>query len=377
MKCTWIAMVVVTVLRTAGASGPVANTLADALGRSGANRAQLQQTLDQLDERQRHAGVFLIEHMPDRDLTTLSAEFLLEHIRLAFRARSATPWGRTIPDELFLNYVLPYANVNERRDAWRRDMFDRFMPVVADVPSASHAALKLNKAVFEMTGVRYHPTKRPKPDQSPSETLEAGYASCTGLSILLIDACRAVGIPARFVGTPSWTSETGNTHPGNHSWVEVWDGAWYFLGASEVSALDRTWFFANASKPEMNGPGHRIFAASFRKTPTPFPLVWDRSIQYVKAVDVTPFYTARRTVRFAIDDIGQQADGSVHLTIRSRSSSGTSEIVAAGTWAPDWSIPLGAGQEYEAVILAGGTASSPVAFRVAQSRAGLIKLRRP
>ena len=44
-------------------------------------------------------------------------------------------------------------------------------------------------------------------------------ASCTGLSVLLVDALRAAGIPARFAGTPAWHDDRGN-----HSWVEVWIG---------------------------------------------------------------------------------------------------------------------------------------------------------
>src|SRR6478752_4758171 len=42
-------------------------------------------------------------------------------------------------------------------------------------------------------------TERRAANQSPSESRESGKASCTGLSILLSDACRSVGIPARLV----------------------------------------------------------------------------------------------------------------------------------------------------------------------------------
>lgn len=35
---------------------------------------------------------------------------------------------------------------------------------------------------------------------SPSQVIAAGYASCTGLAIFLVNACRAVGIPARVAG---------------------------------------------------------------------------------------------------------------------------------------------------------------------------------
>ena len=41
-------------------------------------------------------------------------------------------------------------------------------------------------------------------------------ATCTGLSIMLVEACRAVGIPARVAGIASWPGRGGN-----HTWVEV------------------------------------------------------------------------------------------------------------------------------------------------------------
>jgi transglutaminase-like putative cysteine protease len=46
-----------------------------------------------------------------------------------------------------------------------------------------------------------------------------------------VDACRSVGIPARVAGTPMWTNMRGN-----HTWVEVWDRDWHFIGAAEPDA---------------------------------------------------------------------------------------------------------------------------------------------
>ena len=80
-----------------------------------------------------------------------------------------------------------------------------------------------------------------------------------GLSILLIDACRAVGIPARMVGTPRWTDNSGN-----HSWVEVWDREWSFVGACEPSKLNEGWFIGQAAKADESKPQNRIYATSFK-----------------------------------------------------------------------------------------------------------------
>merc|ERR1712110_657166 len=67
-----------------------------------------------------------------------------------------------------------------------------------------------------------------------TETLRLGYASCTGMSILVANALRSVGIPARIVGTALWNRPEG----GNHNWVEFWtgeqDGGWHYMDAAPV-----------------------------------------------------------------------------------------------------------------------------------------------
>ncbi|MBN1511905.1 MAG: transglutaminase domain-containing protein [Phycisphaerae bacterium] len=269
------------------------------LAGAGPNQDQLIAAIRKAPEADRAAVCFLIANLPPPDATQLSAEYLLENTRLALEARNRVPWGRDIPEPIFLNYVLPYANINERRDNWRRDFFERFSPLVRDCRTPSEAALKLNNAIFGLLGVQYHASLRPKPDQSPYESMKAGYASCTGLSILLVDACRAVGVPARFVGTPQWTGRTGN-----HSWVEIWDGQWHYVGAAEPdpAGLDHAWFTAQATKSDASQPMHRIYAASFRKTDTSFPLVWDLNLTWVCALDVTKQYTHRAELALCVLD---------------------------------------------------------------------------
>ena len=203
-----------------------ATALEEALAKAGANRGELLGALKRCTGEQREAMAFLIANMPDPDLGQIKADYLVQNVALAFKARAASAWGRALPQAIFLNDVLPYASINERRDDWRKDFYERFAPLVRDCKTPGEAAVKLNASIFKMVGVQYHATKRPKPDQSPYESIAAHYASCTGLSVLLVDACRAVGVPARIAGTPSWT-----TMHGNHTWVEIWnDGKWNFTG---------------------------------------------------------------------------------------------------------------------------------------------------
>jgi transglutaminase-like putative cysteine protease len=48
-------------------------------------------------------------------------------------------------------------------------------------------------------GIKFVPDQTPE-IMSPGQVLAARHASCTGLSIFLVLACRAVGIPARVAG---------------------------------------------------------------------------------------------------------------------------------------------------------------------------------
>ena len=174
--------------------------------------------------------------------------------------------GKDIPQEIFLNDVLPYATLNEHRDQWREDFHQRFIKIARDSKTIDQAVEVLNKYVFSTLQVSYSADKRPKPDQSPYESIQAHYASCTGLSILLTDALRSVGIPARIAAIAMWPDESGN-----HTWVEVWDGQWRYVGAAESTSLDNAWFTKKASQADAQ---HPIYASSFKKTSQSFPMRW-------------------------------------------------------------------------------------------------------
>ena len=202
------------------------------------------------------AARFLVEHMPPPDKVTLRAAFLTENLDLAMKARAEFPWSKDVPEEIFLNDVLPYAVFDEPRDPWRADFMAKAAPLVKDAKTASEAAQILNRDFFKLINTHYH-TERKRTNQSPKESIEQGRATCTGLSIILVDACRAVGIPARAVGTPMWWNKSGN-----HTWVEIWDEGWHFMGADEYDAkgLNHGWFTDHAS-------GHTPTIRCTRSTP--------------------------------------------------------------------------------------------------------------
>lgn len=255
-----------------------------ALAKSDTNRAELLRALKKAPAAQKEAVVFLISYMPERDLTSLSAEFILENTQVAFDARERFAWCKNLPDSIFYNEVLPYVSLNERRDNWRKDFFDKFAPLVDSCQSMEEAIYKVNQNIREIVKVEYN-TKRRRADQSPYESMEQNMASCTGLSILLTDAFRSVGIPSRIAGTPLWTNMRGN-----HNWCEVWmDGQWYFT-EYYPDHLNKSWFLTDAGKADPSKPIHWIYASSFKPTGLSFPCVWDDSIKYVPAENVTDRY---------------------------------------------------------------------------------------
>ena len=266
-----------------------AESVESALKQAGTNRPALVAALEKAPAGQREGIQFLVANMPERDLQSLSAEYLLENLALAYQAMAEAPWAKSISSDLFLNDVLPYASVTEQRDNWRARLRELCVPLVKDCKTPGEAAHVINQKLFKQLKVHYS-TKRRAPDQGPFETMEATVATCTGLSILLVDACRAVGVPARVVGTPLWVNKSGN-----HTWVEIWDGDWHFAGAAEAdpNGLDRGWFVSNASQALKNVPEHAIYASSFKKTGLSFPVSWARGADYVSAVNVTDRYAVR------------------------------------------------------------------------------------
>ena len=123
--------------------------------------------------------------------------------------------------------------------------------------------------------VVFDANKRLKNDQSPYQTFEQECASCTGLSIMLANACRASGIPARLAGIPLWLDNDGN-----HTWVEVWDdGAWHWVEAYAPAPYGQAWWVEKVggiARDDLADPRNRIWAARWRKGSQDevFPLPW-------------------------------------------------------------------------------------------------------
>lgn len=278
--------------------------ISKALVKARENRTELEKALTSAPLEQRKGMEFLVANMPDSDLLNIKAAYLLNNTELAYQARKIVPWGKSIPEDVFFNNVLPYANIDETRDEWRKEFFDLCLPLIKNAKTPTEAALTLNREIFPKLKVRYS-TQRKAPNQSPKESMASGLASCTGLSIMLSDACRSVCVPTRIVGTPLWANKRGN-----HTWVEIWDKDWHFTGACEPdpNGLDRGWFVGDAAQAKKDSFEHAIYASSFKRTDIHFPLVWAKRNTNVPAENVTDRYAKKKdtdSVRLMIQVVNQ------------------------------------------------------------------------
>ncbi len=177
---------------------------------------------------------FLFAYSPLNDLADYTGDFFLANTDVALKACKETSWGNTIPEDIFLHYVLPFRVNNENLDSFRISYYDEIKKRVNGL-DAEAAALEINHWCHEK--VTYMPADIRT--SGPISTILSARGRCGEESTFTVAALRTAGIPARQVYTPRWAHSDDN-----HAWVEVWiNGKWFFMGACEPEpVLDRGWF---------------------------------------------------------------------------------------------------------------------------------------
>lgn len=312
--------------------------LVQPLMHAGMNRYELSAAIHNVSKEHRKAMIFLIANMPKNDLKTLKKEFLVENVELAYKTREEVPWGKDIPDEIFLNYVVPYTVSTEKCENWRPALYKLFIDKAKKCNNVEEAVLKLDMEVRNTLDVHYKPGPR-KMDQSPFESMDRHPASCAGLTILFVSVCRAVGIPARAASTRWVTVKSW------HNWTEVWDHQWRFISQGDDTVIDTPWVAKYAMYAIPHNREHGIYTASFQKTNTKLPVLWNPKINSISAVETTCFYTNRRTIK--IDLAKRQADKQKKLRI---TISLDGNIVAMRNIVKSAEFILAAGKDYEITV---------------------------
>lgn len=188
----------------------------------------------ELTEEERVALTYLYAYMPLNDMADYDGTLFLDHVRQTLAIRRRVAWGASVPDSLFIHFVLPYRVNNENIENVRELFFDTLNPRVQGM-SMVDAVLEINHWCHEKANYTGNDIRT----VSPLTLIRTALGRCGEQSTLAVAALRSVGIPARQVYTPRWAHSDSN-----HAWVEAWvDGQWHFLGACEPEPrLDQGWF---------------------------------------------------------------------------------------------------------------------------------------
>lgn len=207
----------------------------EALKLAGENASEIEKFLSSAPESQRKGAAFLVANLPSVYLVSADCETLLEHLTYSYKTKEIFDWAKEIPEEIFFSYVLAPIVTQEPLEKWRKYLFERIYPRVKGMKTVEGVALEINRWCAQRAGFKQTQAR----DQGVFETLKRGVGRCEELMILYICAARSVGLPAREVSTPFWS-----TCDSNHAWVEVWcGGKWRYLGACEPrDSLDKGWF---------------------------------------------------------------------------------------------------------------------------------------
>lgn len=275
--------------------------------------------------------VYLIRHLPLMDIKNNDFNFnnLYDNALWAFHVRGLYPWSKKWNEQVYLDYVLPHAVLDEpRRGNWRHEFHSlierRIMINFQYTDSCSETvrnlAALINREIwskFKGDEIIYAPNLTPE-IMAPKDIIEKKRASCTGLSLLLIYAYRSVGIPCRLAGVYSWKDEQSESHPSviarrkllegrsslethllelnNHSWVEIYDGErWIFTEAHEAPdgdlGFNKTWFYPSKTNLQVpNDPIYGIYGTIYSDHRSIFPLAWNPLYRGVYCHDITNYY---------------------------------------------------------------------------------------
>jgi hypothetical protein len=171
------------------------------------------------------------------DITSINSEYLINNIDLAFQVWEK-PWAKKVPFDDFCRYILPYRAQIEKPSTLRREIMERFLPVLdsLEVTTPLEACIIINERLksiikYKQTGFPFYP--------AIDETYAAGYSQCEGMCNLGTYIMRALGIPVT-VDMTTWVKmDLG------HSWCAVLDdGKFYSFGPGEEQPIEHAKYFS-------------------------------------------------------------------------------------------------------------------------------------
>lgn len=159
------------------------------------------------------------------DIQTITADYLINNIDLAFKVWKEQPWNKNLCFEDFCELILPYRIANEKLSDWRNTYYNKYVPLLDSLYKGNDVIEACNTLVriLKKEGFYYNAQfKIPHLDALFLMENRAGY--CKETCDISLYAMRAVGIPVatdQMVYSPEYQ--------GGHSWNVVRDTTGQFI----------------------------------------------------------------------------------------------------------------------------------------------------
>ncbi|NJO70080.1 MAG: transglutaminase domain-containing protein, partial [Bacteroidetes bacterium] len=128
---------------------------------------------DNLKDDEQQAMQFVYAYMPLSDLADYSSSFFLANVKRSLEAREATAWGSTLPEDVFLHFVLPLRVNNENLDSFRLVMYPEIMERIKGM-NMKEAALEINHWCHEKVNYRGTDSRT----SAPLSTIKKSFGRC-------------------------------------------------------------------------------------------------------------------------------------------------------------------------------------------------------
>ena len=250
MRCIYIFVCVCALTFLSACIEQQDSRLESALNMAGANKGELLKVLNRYresDNQKYHAACFLIKNMPyygfyegkelqkylryfeahstnikgaqfivyslkkadgefsidmftrKKDIEVVDSAFLVEHIEWAFKVWKEQPWGENVNFDDFCEYILPYRVGDEPLSLWRKELYDKYNPLLdkfrksADSNDITKAAQILMDTLRQ--GKYRYTSLFPKGPHIGPVALKWKTGSCREFADAMIYVMRALGVP--------------------------------------------------------------------------------------------------------------------------------------------------------------------------------------
>lgn len=243
-----------------------------------------------------------------KDITSITSEFLINNIDIAFEEWKKNPWSSSYSFDVFCEYILPYRSLEEPLEDWRQDY--RFLVRQAkndieDNTDPTEACVQIINQLKEFSFVTRRPD--PIPFLSPKQMMFRREGSCPDLANTALLATRSLGVAVTFDFTPHYAASSNR-----HFWNTVINNEGKHIPFNSNSVNNKNNFLPyvyNANRKRLGKVFRRTFsiqeaslASKIHELNIPKGFLRNKNV-----IDVTSEYVTVSDISMAIEKFNHQS----------------------------------------------------------------------